>query len=599
VRLAPDGALARVWAPDHEAVEIVLYGPEGSPERALALAARPGGWFEGFVQGARAGDRYRFRLDGGEPLADPCSRDQPEGVHGPSAIDDPAFGWTDAEWPGLGVEDLVLYEVHVGTATPEGTFDALVPRLAGLRVLGVTAVELLPVASFPGRRNWGYDGVDLFAPAAIYGGPAGLRRLVDAAHAAGLGVVLDVVYNHLGPDGNVLPRYARGYFTERHATPWGAAPDFDGPSSGPVRELVLENVATWIRDYHVDGLRLDATDTLHDDSAPHLLECIGERARQAAGGRRVAVIAEDARNDGRIVRSRDQGGFGLDGVWADDLHNVVRRAFTGELPLFDVDFAGTTAELAAVLERGWLFEGQRSRRTGEARGTPAAGVAPASIVCSIQNHDQVGARPGSRRISVEVSPAAYRAMSALLLVSPFTPLLFMGQEWGATMPFPFFTDHPQPLGRRVARARRRELASLLGCPPRAIPSSQAPSTFASARLDWAERERPGHAATLALYRELLALRRAHPALRRRDRASFRARPAGRTGVVLERRGPNGERLLAVVGVRGRVDAEVGPGARVVLCTEEARFGGRGAGVALTSGRLRFLAPAACLVEVSE
>jgi maltooligosyltrehalose trehalohydrolase len=593
VRIEGGVARARVVAPDARRVEVVV---EGLPA-PIALEPEDGGTFAGALPGVRAGARYRFRLDGGEPLKDPASRSQPDGVDGPSEVVDLAFPWTDDGWPGLAADRLVVYEAHVGAATTEGTFDALARRLPELRALGFTAIELLPVASFPGRRNWGYDGVDLFAPAASYGGPAGLARFVDAAHAAGLGVILDVVYNHLGPHGNVLPRYVRSCFSERHGTPWGPALDFDGPGAAAMRALVLENVAMWTRDYHVDGLRLDATDAIVDTSTPHLLAEIGEVAREAASPRRAVVIAEDARNDARIVAPIDRGGLGLDGVWADDLHHAVRRALTDERTGFAVDYDGSAAELARVLERGWLYEGRRSRRTGRPRGTPARDVPPERIVVSLQNHDQVGNRPGSRRLSADVSPAALRAATALLLLSPFTPLVFMGQEYGASMPFPFFTEHPRPLGRRVARARRREIASFLGGSPRAVPSSQAPATFAMAKLDDRERAEPPHAALLALHRELLALRAGHPALAHRARGSFSARAVGRNAIVLERRGERGERALVVVGLRGRVRVPVGARANVVLSTEAPRFGGRGGGVALASGSLFLLGPCACLVEV--
>ncbi|HEX2189319.1 MAG TPA: malto-oligosyltrehalose trehalohydrolase, partial [Longimicrobiaceae bacterium] len=579
----------RVWAPGHERVDLVLYDGGGG-ERDHPLAEEGEGWWSVRVEGVGAGARYRFRLDGGDAFPDPASRSQPEGVHGPSEVVDPdAFRWTDAGWRGIPLEEMVVYELHVGTATPEGTFEALVGKLDQIVELGATAIELMPVGEFPGHRNWGYDGVFPYAPDSSYGGPEGLRRLVDAAHARGLAVILDVVYNHFGPEGNYLPLFTSGHiFTERHHTPWGAAVNYDGPGSAAVRELVVGNAEHWASEYHLDGLRLDATHAIIDDSPVHLLAELAERARAAAGPeRRFVLFAEDERNERRLVLPRAGGGMGLDGVWADDLHHQLRACFAGDREGYFASFSGSTEDVAATLRNGWFYEGQESPHTGEARGTPAEGVPLPAFVQCIQNHDQVGNRALGERLNHSISPAAYRAVSALLLLTPATPLLWMGQEWAATSPFQYFTEHPEELGRLVTEGRRAEFSGFSAFADPAmrerIPDPQDPETFRRSRLRWEERARPPHAGVLTLYRELLALRRAEPALRERGRGSVAASALGERAIALRRSGPDGSALLLVVALDGllRVDtaerAETRPpgGGRweLVLATEDARFGG--------------------------
>jgi len=592
-RVVPGGVEFRVWAPGHGRVDVVAYGEAGARDHPLAREG--GGWWSGRVEGIGAGARYRYRLGGGGAYPDPASRSQPEGVHGPSEVVDPdTFRWTDGGWRGIPLEEMVLYEAHVGTATPEGTFDALAGRLDHLRDLGVTALELMPVAEFPGARNWGYDGVDIFAPESSYGGPEGLRRLVDAAHARGLAVVLDVVYNHFGPEGNYLPLFSGGrVFTERHHTPWGAAVNYDGEGSEAVRELVIGNAVHWVREYHLDGLRLDATHAILDDSPTHLLAELAERARAAAGpDRHFVLIAEDERNERRLVLPRREGGLGLDAVWADDLHHQLRACVAGDREGYFADYTGSAEDVAATLRKGWFYEGQRTRHRGDPRGTPAEGVPLPAFVHCIQNHDQVGNRAMGDRLCHGVSLPAYRAASALLLLSPGTPLLWMGQEWAASSPFLYFTDHPEELGRMVTAGRREEFRHFSGFadPERRarIPDPQDPDTFRRSKLAWEERERPPHAGVLALYRELLALRRDEPALRARGRDTAAAAAVGEKGVALRRTDGRGNALLLVAGLgpgRLRVDTasreETRPpeGARwdLVLATEEARFGGERVG----------------------
>lgn len=586
--LAPEGVHFRIWAPTHSKVEVV-----GTAER-IALEQAEDGFFEGLIRGAGEGFRYKLSIDGEGPFPDPWSRSQPEGVHGPSEIvDDTRFSWTDSAWRGVPRESLVMYELHVGTATPEGTFEALIPKLGELRALGVTALELMPLASFPGTRNWGYDGVSLFAPQASYGGREGLRALIDAAHGHGLAVLIDVVYNHFGPDGNYLRCYSPHYFTGHHHTPWGEAVNYDDAGSGIVRELVLRNVEMWIRDFHADGLRLDAAHAILDDSSPHLLTEIAARAREAAEGRELVVIAEDESNDARLVRSASAGGTGLDGVWADDFHHQLRRAFAGDHQGYYRDYTGSAADLARTLNQGWFYEGQVSPHQGKPRGTKAEGVEPWQLVHCIQNHDQIGNRPLGDRLGEAVSPDAYRAMSMLLLLSPYTPLLFMGQEWNASTPFLYFTDHHEELGRLVTEGRRKEFKDFEGFEGQEVPDPQAPSTFERSKLQWAERSEPGHEGVLALYRALLSLRASDPCLLERKRGTFSASALGENALLLERTSGD-QRLQLYVCLRGTLEARIGEAA-LVLHSEESRFGGDGQ-TPLVDGVLRLRGARAALLR---
>jgi maltooligosyltrehalose trehalohydrolase len=584
----------RVWAPGHQRLDVVIHDARGQPGRIIPMTAEEGDCFGAVLEGHGAGTLYKLRVDGEGPFPDPWSRSQPLGVHGPSEVVVPDFEWTDAGWKGVAPESLVIYEVHVGTATPEGTFEALIPRLPGLKDLGITALEIMPVAAFPGVRNWGYDGVDLFAPLHAYGGPEGLRRLIDAAHARGLAVLIDAVYNHFGPDGNYLRAYSPHYFTGRHHTPWGDAVNYDSEGSPYVRSLVLSNVEMWIRDYHADGLRLDAAHAIVDEGTPHLLTEIAERARASAPDRRVIVIAEDERNERKLLRPKPEG-HGLDGVWADDFHHQMRRAFAGDSEGYYQDYTGSMEDLARTLRQGWFYEGQVSKNLGHARGTKAEGLEPWRFVHCIQNHDQVGNRPFGERLGHDVSPAAFRAMSTLLLTSPFTPLLFMGQEWNAGSPFLYFTDHNEELGRLVTEGRRKEFAGFARFAGAEVPDPQAPDTFNRSRLDWSEAEKPEHAGVRALYRELLRLRATEPALKEARVGAHDARALGAGAVLLERRG-GGQAFQVIVAVRGSVEHRVPPGAELVLWSEAPRFGGTVEASPLKDGTLRLQGPAAAVVR---
>ena len=469
------------------------------------------------------GDRYAFSIDGGDPRPDPRGAALPDGPHGWSAwFDADAFEWTDGSWTGRDLAGSVIYEMHVGTFTPEGTLDSAVERLPHLVGLGVDVVELLPVGSFPGQHNWGYDGVAPYSVHEPYGGPAALQRFVDAAHGHGLAVCLDVVYNHLGPDGNYLGEVGP-YFTDKHATPWGQGLNLDGPDSDEVRRWVLDNVQRWLRDFHIDGLRLDAVHELHDESALHVLEEMARGVDQlaAATGRSPFLVAESDRNDPRTVTPRGDGlavgGQGLDGQWADDIHHALHVALTGETQGYYGDFAGPEA-LTKVLGTPFFHDGTYSSFRGRRHGRP---VDPATVpgwrfVASLQTHDQVGNRALGDRLSgaqLDLDPGVLACGAAILLTSPYTPMLFMGEEWGARTPWQFFTDHTNPeIARLTAEGRRGEFASH-GWDADDVPDPQDPATFASSKLDWSEPATAPHDRLLGWYRDLLALRRSGPDLR--------------------------------------------------------------------------------------
>jgi maltooligosyltrehalose trehalohydrolase len=497
----------RVWAPGKGSVDVVIAG------RDVPMRPRPDGWWASSVNGAGPGTDYSFRVDGGPARPDPRSPFQPEGIDGPSrVVDHGAFAWTDGRWRGLPLAGSVLYECHVGTFSAEGTFDGAIGHLGHLVSLGVDAIELLPVAEFSGPRGWGYDGVDLFAPHHAYGGPDGLKRLVDAAHSHGLGVIMDVVYNHLGPAGNYLPEFGP-YFSERHQTNWGPAVNFDGPGSDEVRRFVIDNALMWLRDYHCDGLRLDAVHAIADDSATHILEQLGtEVAALAANqGRPLFLVAESDLNDPRFVRAVDAGGYGLDAAWADEWHHALHATLTGDRSGYYEDF-GPLPLLAKALRQAWVYDGIYSPYRRRVFGRSPAGLPGSRFVVCTQNHDQVGNRALGERSAALTSDGRLRVAAALLLTSPFVPLLFQGEEWGASTPFQYFTSHEDAeLGRVVSQGRRAEFASF-GWSPEGVPDPQDPATFERSKLDWAEPGKERHASLLAWYTELIALRRRVPAL---------------------------------------------------------------------------------------
>jgi maltooligosyltrehalose trehalohydrolase len=602
----------RVWAPASERVDVVVYGPDA--EAVHEMRREDGGWFTTSVDGVGAGARYRFRLDGGDAFPDPASRSQPEGVHGPSeVVDASAFRWTDGGWKGVPLEEMVIYELHVGTATPAGTFDGLIGKLDALCDLGVTALELMPVADFPGDRNWGYDGVFPWAPARAYGGAEGLRRLVGAAHERGLAVILDVVYNHLGPEGNYLHAVTGGrFFTDRHKTPWVYAVNYDGEGSEAVRGFVITNALHWVREYHVDGLRLDATHAIVDDGEPHLLRELADTVRDSVPvDRHVVLFAEDERNDRRVVTLIEEGGYGIHAVWADDFHHQVRSLTAGDDEAYFADYSGTVEDLAVTLRKGWFYEGQPSKVHGTPRGTPADGIPTPCFVHAIQNHDQVGNRAFGGRLGHDVPLPLYRAASAVLLLSPYTPLLWMGQEWHASSPFLYFTDHPEELGRLVTEGRRQEFSrfSAFSDPHvrEGIPDPQSADTFQQSKLRWEERTKQPHVGILALYRELLALRRSHPALAERGRAAFAVACVAPGVLAMRRTGEKDAAVLLVASFDGAAQVDLArtfetraPGGKpwkVWLWTEDRRFAGDGGEVKLSGkGVLEMPGPGAVVLR---
>ena len=466
------------------------------------------------MPGLQAGSRYRFRLDGGRSLPDPASRYQPDGPHGASQVVDPSlFRWTDAAWTGIQPERQIFYELHIGTFTPQGTYAAAAERIEDLVALGVTVVEIMPVAEFSGAFGWGYDGVDWFAPYHRYGSCDDLRAFVNRAHAAGLGVILDVVYNHFGPDGNYLREFSDAYFHSDHITEWGDAINFDGEGSAAVREFVTSNVRHWIEEYHLDGLRLDATHAIHDDSPRHILHDIGVAARQAAGARSVLVIAETEPQDARIVRATAKGGYGLDYIWCDDFHHVAIVAATGKREAYYIDYGGTPQEFVSAVKRGPLYQGQYYTWYKQRRGGAAWDVPHWRMVFCLENHDQVANSRDGRRLHQLTSPGRYRALTALLLLAPQTPLLFQGEEFGSSAPFLYFVDHEPELRRLVREGRAAFLAkfaSMADADPHDLVDPGDPATFGRSRLDWTERE--ANATHLALHRDLIALRRHDPVL---------------------------------------------------------------------------------------
>lgn len=503
-----------VWAPEAERVDLVL-GAGG--ERTEPMQATGEGWW---AADAEPGDgRYSFALDDGDPWPDPRGRRQPDGVHAPSAlVDMSTFTWTDHDWAGKPLKGSVVYEVHVGTFTPSGTFDDAIERLDYLAGLGVDVIELMPVASFPGRSGWGYDGVALYSVHEAYGGPEGLQRFVDAAHAHGLAVWLDVVYNHLGPDGNYLPSYGP-YFTDRHQTPWGVAVNLDGPGSDRVRAFFTDNVRQWFADYHLDGLRLDAVHALHDDQAVHLLEemaAIADQISEATGVPRV-LVAESDRNDPATVAPRGlggAGGLGLDGQWADDVHHALHVALTGEAQGYYADFADPQALPKVLGHSPFFHDGTYSSFRGRRHGRPVEpAVTPGwRFIVSLQTHDQVGNRATGDRLGHLAGSGRAAIGAALLLTSPYTPMLFMGEEFDASTPWQYFTDHSEEwLAESIREGRQAEFAEHGWSGE--VPDPQDPGTVETSTLEWAELDQPQHAAMLSWYRTLIALRRRLPDVR--------------------------------------------------------------------------------------
>jgi len=596
----PDGVAYCAWSPIHRRIEVEIERA-GEIVRRVPLQKSAQGYHTGVDPEGRAGDDYRFHLDDGPARPDPASRWQPAGVHGPSRVVDPSvFRWSETAYRRPAFRDLVIYELHVGTFSAAGTFRGVIEHLPHLVSLGVNAIELLPIGDFPGERNWGYDGVCLYAPARCYGSPDDLRALVDAAHAAGLAVILDVVYNHFGPAGNYLADYVGDYLDETAKTPWGGAIRYGHSDFAGLRQLVASNPGYWMEEFRIDGFRFDATHAIFDPSPQHLLAELTEEIHHRGG----YAIAEDSRNDRRLLAPVCLGGLGFDAVWADDFHHAVRVRNTGEQEAYYGDYAGSITEIARTLRDGWFYAGQIAPFHGKPRGTPAEKLPLGSCLHCLSNHDQVGNHAFGQRISGLISREAFLAASVLLCLSPHTPMLFMGQEWAASTPFLFFTDHEPDLGRLITLGRREEFRHFAAFRDdeslAQIPDPQAEGTFRASVLRWKESAGAVHAPVLALYRACLQLRRENEAFRPREMQEYQVeeQPAG---VCLLRFGaPTVDWVLLVDFLGGHTgEVDLGPDAHWarVLSTREPRFGGDGgSGWAGVGKPLHFDRPEAVLLR---
>jgi maltooligosyltrehalose trehalohydrolase len=579
------GTHFRVWAPGRERVEVVV---ESTHSRCSAvLVAEEDGYFSGLLPDVTAGAFYYYRLDNGLLLPDPASRYQPGGPHGPSEVVDPStFQWSDPDWPGIGMRGQVLYELHVGTFTRAGTWEAARQQMPELAQLGITAIEMMPIADFPGRFGWGYDGVDLFAPTHLYGRPDDLRRFVNDAHAHGIAVVLDVVYNHLGPDGNFLKDFSPSYFSTRYQNDWGDALNFDGEGCEAVREFFEANAAYWITECHMDGLRLDATDTIHDRSPQHILATLTATARRAAGRRSIIILGENEQQNAFLARPPSEDGFGLDALWNDDFHHAAAVALGGKQEAYYTDYGGTPQELISAMKYGFLYQGQHYSWQRKRRGLPTMGLQPDQFILYLENHDQVANSATGARLSRLANISQLRALTALWLLGLSTPMLFQGQEFASSAPFLYFADHRPELAAKVREGRAEflsQFASLAGRNPSTFDDPASVITFERCKLDFAERQR--HQQMYDLHKDLLCLRR--------EDAAFHAQQADAiSGAVLTEkafvlrffRGQEKDRLLVV---------NLGPDRKLEICpepllappqgmqwkvlwsSEDSRYGGRG------------------------
>jgi maltooligosyltrehalose trehalohydrolase len=599
-----DGAHFRVWAPLRRQVEVVLedvFKPDHHDSGVLQLASEENGYFSGTIPAATAGTLYRYRLDGGQELfPDPASRFQPLGPHGPSQVIDPSrFIWSDREWRGIAIEGQVMYEMHIGTFTPEGTWKAACLQLPELAQTGITALEIMPVADFPGRFGWGYDGVDFYAPTRLYGTPDEFREFVNTAHSLGLAVVLDVVYNHQGPDGCYLPRFSQHYFTERYRTEWGSAFNFDGEHSGPVREFILANARYWIEEFHLDGLRLDATQSIFDNSSPeHIMAALTRTVRESAGERLAIVTGENEPQDAGLALSPDRGGFGLDGLWNDDFHHSARVALTGAAQAYYSDYRGTPQELISAAKWGYLFQGQHYQWQQKKRGTSSLWLKPQNFIVFIENHDQVANSAKGERIHQLTSPGRYRAATVLLLLMPGTPLLFQGQEFACSSPFLYFADLNPAVAGYVKKGRKQFLSQFQNLAAGDVQNFMAdpadPAAFERSKLDFSERER--NQKTLALHRDLLRLRREDPVFRVQRCRGVDGAVLGPEAFVLRYFEEQGKDRLLIVNFGREIDLRPAPEPllappeksswQILLSSEDLKYGGSGTAPVESEGRWR-------------
>jgi maltooligosyltrehalose trehalohydrolase len=601
----------RVWAPRRRAVDVCLY--DGGTAKHLPLQPAGRGYFEA-THPVPAGTRYKYRLDGGDCFPDPCSRFQPEGPHGPSQVVDPKrYAWRDNDWRGIQRKGQVLYELHLGTFTPEGTYAAAAAKLPLLKELGVTTVELMPLHTFPGRYNWGYDGVTLFAPCAVYGTPEDLRRLVDEAHRLGLGIILDVVYNHLGPDGNYLAQFAQGYFNPKYPNEWGDPTNFDdGDAAGPSRDFFIQNACHWVAEYHFDGLRLDATQSLYDASPRHIVSELVEHVRAAASGRDVLIIGENEPQDVKVVTAPEDGGHGADSLWVDDFHHAARVAVVGRPEAYLMDYRGTAQELLACALRNSLYQGQYYGWQKKRRGSPLLHTPPEQVVFYLQNHDQLANTLRGERLHVLAGEPRMRALTTFFLLLPQTPMLFMGQEFFASSPFLYFVDHKDELQRLVQQGRDGFLSQFASA-GHALEAEDfhmpiGEEAFLRSKLDWSERER--NSGALALHRDVLRLRREDPVFAAQERSRLDGAVLGPSALVLRYFGgePEGDRLVLLNLGTGLdfnpcpeplVAPPPGKNWRVLLSSEHACHGGMGTPPMEGDGRLHIPGQTALVLTSTE
>ena len=589
--VTPDGVSFRVWAPKRKRVTIVFEN-DGKPTGELPLQRDADGYHAGVAPQAKAGDQYKFRLDDeGTLYPDPISRYQPQGPHGPSQIVDHAsFKWNDANWKGRPADEMVLYELHVGTFTPAGTWAGATEKLEYLRDVGITCIEMMPIADLAGDHNWGYDGVDMFAPVRNYGSTDDLRRFIDAAHALGICVILDVVYNHLGPEGNYVTQFSDTFFSDKHGTDWGSAINFDDAGSAGVREFYIANAHYWIEEFHFDGFRFDATQNIYDDSSPHILQEITTAARAAGGERFIYLINENEPQHTKLVRSREQDGYGMNALWNDDFHHSAIVNLTGHNEAFYSDYLGAPQEFISAVKYGYLFQGQRYRWSDQRRGTPGFDLPPTAFVNYIQNHDQIANFGMGYRLHRMSDFARIRAMTMLLLLSPQAPMLFQGQEFLASTPFNYFVGFDERLNGLVKQGRVKELSQFPSISdPQLVdrlPDPGARQTFENCKLNWSEIERGVHAECLTLHRELLKLRREDPVLRRAQKQrSVDGAVIGVDTFVIRFFGENDDDRLLVMNFGVDLNLAtvpepllappIGTRWKPLMSTEEPRFGGHG------------------------
>jgi len=592
----------RVWAPKAQRIDLVLEdsATKNSRQRFQALEAEEGGYFSGAAN-AGAGTRYRFRVNN-NLYPDPASRFQPDGPHGPSCIVDPArFRWTDSQWTGISLKGAIIYEMHIGTFTKEGTWHAAAQQLEELARIGITVIEMMPVADFPGKFGWGYDGVDLFAPSHLYGTPDDLRAFIDGAHSLGLGVILDVVFNHFGPDGNYLGAFSDDYLIRGNENEWGDAVNFDGPNSGQVREFFITNGRYWIEEFHFDGFRFDALHAIRDRSGEYIIGAVGRAARQAAGARSIVLIAENDRQEAKMVRPRSEDGDDLDGMWNDDIHHSAVVALTGRKEAYFSDYRGTPQEFISAAKYGFLYQGQALSWRKALRGSSTFGIPAEAFVCFIENHDQIANTGPGERVRFQTSPARYRAMTALLLLGPWTPLLFQGEEFGASSPFIFFADIGDASVRDAIRKGRAEwLAPFLSLSEeqawKTLPAPDDSDVFARCKLDFSEREK--NRELYDLHIDLLKLRQKDSRFRQQIRSGVDGAVLGPASFVLRYFSKESDDRLLLVNFEERqilhpaseplLAPPLGYGWETLWTSESPRYGG--AGTVVTATREQWVLP---------